>query len=350
MSDLGGDGQMESAADAIIADLEALRRAPLAEPYAGPAILEGKAAGVFFHEIFGHRVEGHRQKNEEEGQTFAKQSDSRTTVAAFISVFDDSDAVAPRRRGPERLLTASTTRGSRSRRAPLVDVPVSCGGSCFALLSPPAASSTPTRRWPRQGAGVVSRRGNLVVERAWPLAGGAAPPVARRGARAGGAYGLFSAISGWLSPTPRAGVGALQGVPRLDLVYPRVGDGPPAPSWCAGSTWWATPLSALSKIIAASTTTRPSTGTAAPSRGSCRSRPPAQACWCSKSRSSAATRGTKSRRCSRRGRWRLPAQRGQAVTARALALIALAAVLPPALAWPRPSRPLSRRLRPRPNR
>ncbi|HZL19849.1 MAG TPA: hypothetical protein VFG23_19095, partial [Polyangia bacterium] len=43
MGDLGGDGQMEGAADAIIADLKALRRAPLAEPYAGPAILEGKA-------------------------------------------------------------------------------------------------------------------------------------------------------------------------------------------------------------------------------------------------------------------------------------------------------------------
>ena len=64
---------MERAADAIITDLKALRRAPLSDPYIGPAILEGKAAGVFFHEIFGHRVEGHRQKNEEEGQTFAKK-------------------------------------------------------------------------------------------------------------------------------------------------------------------------------------------------------------------------------------------------------------------------------------
>ena len=51
----------------------AVGRAPPADPYIGPAILEGKAAGVFFHEIFGHRVEGHRQKNEEEGQTFAKK-------------------------------------------------------------------------------------------------------------------------------------------------------------------------------------------------------------------------------------------------------------------------------------
>ena len=43
------------------------------EPYTGPAILSGRASGVFFHEIFGHRIEGHRQKNENEGQTFTKQ-------------------------------------------------------------------------------------------------------------------------------------------------------------------------------------------------------------------------------------------------------------------------------------
>jgi len=61
---LAGDPEILRAADAMIADLEALRRAPLADPYIGPAILEGKAAGVFFHEIFGHRVEatGRRTK------------------------------------------------------------------------------------------------------------------------------------------------------------------------------------------------------------------------------------------------------------------------------------------------
>src|SRR4029079_11353387 len=44
------------------ADLQALRTAPVVDPYAGPAILSGRAGGVFFHEIFGHRIEGHRQK------------------------------------------------------------------------------------------------------------------------------------------------------------------------------------------------------------------------------------------------------------------------------------------------
>ena len=57
----------------VIADLLALREAPVAEPYAGPAIIEGRAAGVFFHEMFGHRMEGHRQKAEDSSQTFAKK-------------------------------------------------------------------------------------------------------------------------------------------------------------------------------------------------------------------------------------------------------------------------------------
>src|SRR5438105_15954813 len=57
----------------MVKDLKALRGAPVIEPYTGPAILSGRASGVFFHEIFGPRIEGHRQKNESEGQTFTKK-------------------------------------------------------------------------------------------------------------------------------------------------------------------------------------------------------------------------------------------------------------------------------------
>src|SRR6185369_5542545 len=85
---LAAEAAMNKGADAMIADLKALRRAPLADPYIGPAILEGRAAGVFFHEIFGHRVEGHRQKNEDEGQTFAKKV-GEPVMPTFVSVYDD---------------------------------------------------------------------------------------------------------------------------------------------------------------------------------------------------------------------------------------------------------------------
>jgi len=50
--------------------LRGLRTAPTLTTYSGPAILSGEAAGVFFHEIFGHRVEGHRQKDPNSSQTF----------------------------------------------------------------------------------------------------------------------------------------------------------------------------------------------------------------------------------------------------------------------------------------
>jgi predicted Zn-dependent protease len=35
--------------------------------------MTGKASGVFFHEIFGHRIEGQRMKSESDGQTFKKK-------------------------------------------------------------------------------------------------------------------------------------------------------------------------------------------------------------------------------------------------------------------------------------
>ncbi|MEZ4487147.1 MAG: metallopeptidase TldD-related protein [Cyanobacteriota/Melainabacteria group bacterium] len=68
--------------------LTELTRAPLAEPFVGPAILSGRAAGVFFHEILGHRLEGHRQKDEEEGRTFKEKVGTRI-MPVFISVVDD---------------------------------------------------------------------------------------------------------------------------------------------------------------------------------------------------------------------------------------------------------------------
>jgi len=69
---LPGDEEVLAAVKGMIAKLDALRKAPVVDPYTGPAILSGRAAGVFFHEVFGHRIEGHRQKEEKSGQTFKK--------------------------------------------------------------------------------------------------------------------------------------------------------------------------------------------------------------------------------------------------------------------------------------
>jgi len=65
-----------------------LRTAPLMETYSGPAILSGRSAGVFFHEIFGHRVEGHRQKDANSSQTF-KNFVGQRILPEFIDVVFD---------------------------------------------------------------------------------------------------------------------------------------------------------------------------------------------------------------------------------------------------------------------
>lgn len=69
-------------------DLKALRDAPLAEPFDGPALLSGRASAVFFHEVLGHRLEGHRQRGEQEGQTFTKKV-GELVLPEFLSVTDD---------------------------------------------------------------------------------------------------------------------------------------------------------------------------------------------------------------------------------------------------------------------
>lgn len=72
----------------LITTLKGLKEAETMDTYAGPAILSGEAAGVFFHEIFGHRVEGHREKDPNASQTF-KKSIGKEILPSFIDVVFD---------------------------------------------------------------------------------------------------------------------------------------------------------------------------------------------------------------------------------------------------------------------
>ncbi|MEP6619092.1 MAG: metallopeptidase TldD-related protein [bacterium] len=85
---LPDDAAVLKAVDRMIVDLHALERAPVVEAGTAPAILSGRASGVFFHEVFGHRVEGHRQKDETEGQTFKKMIGEKLLPDAFSVSFD----------------------------------------------------------------------------------------------------------------------------------------------------------------------------------------------------------------------------------------------------------------------
>lgn len=73
----------------ILSDqVAALQKAPLVEPFAGPTLLTGRAAAVFFHEVLGHRLEGFRQKDASEGQTFTSKV-GQPILPDFITVRDD---------------------------------------------------------------------------------------------------------------------------------------------------------------------------------------------------------------------------------------------------------------------
>ena len=85
---LPAESEITAHVQKMASDLKALREAPLAEPFDGPALLSGRASGVFFHEVLGHRLEGHRQRGEQEGQTFTKKV-GQPVLPEFLSVVDD---------------------------------------------------------------------------------------------------------------------------------------------------------------------------------------------------------------------------------------------------------------------
>ena len=160
----------ETVLDAVarmIADLQALREAPVVDPYTGPAILSGRAAGVFFHEILGHRVEGHRQKREDEGQTFKKMIGERILPAGFTVWFDPT-----RRRIADTDLAGAYDYDNQGVPAQAVAV-VENG-----VLKNFLMSRAPIDGFPRSnghgrkdvGYGATARQSNLIVEVATPLA------------------------------------------------------------------------------------------------------------------------------------------------------------------------------------
>ena len=88
LNEMPSDEEVIAAAKEISKMLSALRVAPEAESYTGPALLAPEAAGVFFHEIFGHRIEGSRLKQEADAQTFKKKIGELVLPKHFSISFD----------------------------------------------------------------------------------------------------------------------------------------------------------------------------------------------------------------------------------------------------------------------
>jgi len=147
----------------MITTLQALVKAPLAEPYTGPAILSGRSSAVFFHEIFGHRIEGQRQKNEDEAQTFKKKV-NQAVLPDFLSVY--SDPTLKSLHGTELVgYYPYDDEGVKARRVAVVDKGILKN---FLMSRAPIEgfdrSNGHGRR--QQGYKVVARQSNLVVESA----------------------------------------------------------------------------------------------------------------------------------------------------------------------------------------
>lgn len=227
-------------------ELIALRAAPLAEPYAGPAVLAGRAAGVFFHEIFGHRLEGHRQKDDLEGQTFSTMIDKRV-LPVFLDMVDDPTAMSL---GDVPLSGHYHVddEGVMARRTVLVERGKLKG---FLLGRSPVlpfkVSNGHGRR--ERGNQVTARQGNLIVTSRKTI-----PDQRLRQAlideakRQGKPYGLwFSDIQGGYTITERSGPQAFKVMPLL--VYRIWADGR-ADELVRGVDIVGTPIAAFETIIA----------------------------------------------------------------------------------------------------
>lgn len=227
-------------------ELIALRAAPLAEPYAGPAVLAGRAAGVFFHEIFGHRLEGHRQKDDLEGQTFSTMIDKRV-LPVFLDMVDDPTAMSL---GDVPLSGHYHVddEGVMARRTVLVERGKLKG---FLLGRSPVlpfkVSNGHGRR--ERGNQITARQGNLIVTSRKTI-----PDQRMRQSlideakKQGKPYGLwFSDIQGGYTITERSGPQAFKVMPLL--VYRIWADGRPD-ELVRGVDIVGTPIAAFETIIA----------------------------------------------------------------------------------------------------
>jgi predicted Zn-dependent protease len=232
-------------------ELEALTKAPLADPYAGPAMLTGRAAAVFFHEVFGHRDEGFRQKDINEGQTFADKV-GQLLLPNFISIVDDPTAA---KLGSTVLLGnyPFDDEGIAAQRVTLVDHGVLRN---FEMSRQPLNGFPLSNGHGRRQVGLPpeSRQGNLIVESSNKVTNARLRLMLIDEIKhQNKPYGLFfDDISGGFTFTGRAQPQAFHVEPLV--VYRVYADGRPD-ELVRGVSIVGTPLVSLQKIMATGDTT-----------------------------------------------------------------------------------------------
>ena len=227
-------------------ELLALRASPAAGPFTGPAILSGRAAGVFFHEIFGHRIEGHRQKDEEEGQTFTKKI-NQPVLPDFISVYDD-----PLQKSfGDKDLSGHYLYDDEGVKAQRVTVVENGILKNFLMSRSPIAGFDKSSGHGRKQAGyrAVGRQGNLIVEASKTVSGKKLRELlVEECKKQDKEFGLiFEDISGGFTFTGRGIPQAYAVIPII--VYRVFTDGRPD-EMVRGVDLIGTPLVSFSKILA----------------------------------------------------------------------------------------------------
>ena len=227
-------------------ELEGLVAAPINDPSVGPALLTGRAAAVFFHEVFGHRAEGHRQKDVTEGQTFSKKVGEQI-LPDFLSIVDDTTM---KKLGGEDLLGyyQFDDEGVPAQRVMLVDHGVlkNFEMSRSPLVGFPHSNGHGRRQL---GATPVSRQGNLIVQSSKTMNNAQLRAKLIELIKAQGKpYGLLiDDIAGGFTFTGRGQPQAFQVQPLV--VYKVFADGKPD-ELVRGVDIVGTPLAALTKIVA----------------------------------------------------------------------------------------------------
>jgi len=249
-SDAPDDKAVYAAAAQLRKEMEGLVVSPLNDPTVGPALLTGRAAAVFFHEVFGHRAEGHRQKDVNEGQTFAKKV-GEPILPDFLSIVDDPTL---KKLGNQDLLGyyQYDDEGVIAQRVTLVDHGVLKN---FEMSRSPLVGFPHSNGHGRRqiGASPVSRQGNLIVESnktvTYPQLRAKLVELIKQQNKPFGL--LIDDIAGGFTFTGRGQPQAFQVEPLV--VYKVFPDGRPD-ELVRGVDIVGTPLAALTKIVATSDT------------------------------------------------------------------------------------------------
>ncbi|HLY42556.1 MAG TPA: metallopeptidase TldD-related protein [Terracidiphilus sp.] len=243
---LPAQADLEAAMRQLGKSLEALRKAPVTEPFDGPAILSGRAAAVFFHEVLGHRLEGQRQRGDEEGQTFTKDI-GKDVLPSFLSVTDDPTIT----KFGSTWLSGSYTHDDEGEKAQRVELIQDGVLRNFLMSRLPIASFSASNGHGRAQTGRMptGRQGNLIVTstKSEPEAE-LRKQLIDEAKKENKSYGLyFEDISSGFAVTTRSSPQAFQVIPLV--VYRVYVDGRPD-ELVRGVSIVGTPLAALKRIVA----------------------------------------------------------------------------------------------------